>query len=76
MLISTTLHIQCIYILYALPTDKEINIDQVIQQLQELTPHWRVVGKAVDIQPAVLDDVSAQCMKKRTIQICYPIIII
>ena len=45
-------------IIMLLPTDKLISIDLVIQQLQELTPHWRAVGQAADIQPTVLNDVS------------------
>ena len=40
------------------PTDKDINIDQVLQQLQELTPHWRAVGKAAYLVPATMIAVS------------------
>ena len=39
-------------------TDDKITIDQVIQQLGELIPQWEELGRAADIQPSVLKEVS------------------
>ena len=39
-------------------TDDKITIDQVIQQLRELIPQWEELGRAADIQPSVLKEVS------------------
>ena len=39
-------------------TDEKITIDQVIQQLGELIPQWEELGRAADIQPSVLKEVS------------------
>ena len=39
-------------------TDKQISIDAVIQQLEELVPHWQAVGEAAHIQPEVMSEVS------------------
>ena len=39
-------------------TDKKITIDQVIQQLGELIPQWEELGRAANLQPSVLKEVS------------------
>lgn len=39
-------------------TDDKITVDQVIQQLGELIPQWEELGRAADIQPSVLKEVS------------------
>ena len=39
-------------------TDEKITIDQVIQQLEELIPNWEALGRAAEIQPSVLKEVS------------------
>ena len=43
---------------HSLSTDKQISIDAVIQQLEELVPHWQAVGEAAHIQPEVMSEVS------------------
>ena len=56
---SCTVHVCACTSACSVPTDKNISIDKVIQQLQELAPHWRVLGEAAHIQPAILENVSA-----------------
>ena len=46
-------------------TDEKITIDQVIQQLGELIPQWEKLGRAADIQPSVLKEVSKTSMGGR-----------
>ena len=58
-----TLSISCLTLTtstlyHSLSTDKQISIDAVIQQLEEMVPHWQAVGEAAHIQPEIMSEVS------------------
>ena len=43
---------QCAFV-----ADQHMTIDMVIQQLQQLTPHWWAVGEAAGLQRPILKEV-------------------